>query len=116
MRIASLLTALSAATGGIKAADSPLPNQSGVSLAQNASSTSSTSPGLSGNSVAQTTSSATATEENPIYDAQADFAKSWDSKMNPCGAWKYGWSEEVDGPFVLYTVANICLLYTSRCV
>jgi len=110
LRIASLLTALSAVTGGVKEADSPLPNQSGVSLAQSASSTSSTAPGQSGISLAQTTSSAAATEENLIYDAQADFAKSWNSKKNPCGAWKYGWSEEVDGVFVLYTVANVCPL------
>ena len=47
------------------------------------------------------------------YNAAADFAKSWDVKKNPYGAWRYGWSDGLYGTFVLFPYASI-LPYHNR--
>ena len=54
------------------------------------------------------------TKDGIVYDAAADFAKSWDEKKNPDGAWKFGWTKGLHGDFVLFPLANVSPIQNQR--
>ena len=83
----------------------------GIFSATTSNITASAQPGIT---LAQTPTMVVETEENGIYDIQADFAKSWKAGKNPYGAWKFGWSDGLVGNFELYTDASISPIQNQR--
>jgi len=53
-----------------------------------------------------TTPGLTLPSVDTAYDAAVDFVQSWNTKKNPNGVWKYGWSDGLYGTLVLFPQAS----------